>query len=86
MTEITGFGKKVPYIIDLFVVSIWGIMTVFIIFKALKLLDSDNKVDFTAVLGIYAGVTGLATQIVSFHRGSSQGSADKSRVIHEMKK
>ena len=86
MTEITGFGKKVPYIIDLFVVSIWGIMTVFIIFKALKLLDSDNKVDFTAVLGIYAGVTGLATQIVGYHRGSSQGTEDMSRMLENMKK
>ena len=70
-------AKNIPYLIDCFILLIWGAMTIFILGKALKLVDTDNSSDFTVVLGIYAGVTGLATQIVAFHRGSSQGSRMK---------
>jgi hypothetical protein len=39
----------------------------------------------SGVLGIYSGVTALATMIIQFHRGSSQGSRDKTQLIDKMK-
>lgn len=73
-------AKNVPYILDLFVMLIWGSMTIFIIAKAINLV-SDETIDWTAILGIYSGVTALATQVLSFHRGSSQGSKDKTKAL-----
>lgn len=73
-------AKNVPYILDLFVMLIWGSMTIFIIAKAINLVN-DDSIDWTAILGIYSGVTALATQVLSFHRGSSQGSKDKTKVL-----
>lgn len=66
-------AKNVPYIIDCFVLLIWGVMTVFIIAKAFNMIK-DMAIDWTPILGIYSGVTAMATQIISFHRGSSAGS------------
>lgn len=69
-------AKNIPYILDCFIMLIWGIMTTFIIAKAFNVIV-DAVIDWTPILGIYSGVTALATQIISFHRGSSSGSRMK---------
>lgn len=69
-------AKNVPYFIDCFVLLTWGIMTFFIIAKAFSLI-ADITIDWAPILGIYSGVTAMATQIISFHRGSSAGSRMK---------
>lgn len=77
-------AKNVAYCLDMFVLLIWGSMTVYIVCKFLNIIKSQQGVDFSGVLGLYAGVTALATQIIGFHRGSSKGSEDKSKQIDTM--
>jgi hypothetical protein len=77
-------SKNVAYCLDIFVLLIWGTMTVYIVCKFLNIIKSQQGVDFSGVLGLYAGVTALATQIIGFHRGSSKGSEDKSKQIDSM--
>lgn len=72
-------AKNVPYFLDLFIMLIWGKMTIFIIAKAFNLIQ-DGQIDWAPILGIYSGVTALATQVISFHRGSSQGSRIKDLI------
>lgn len=79
-------AKNVAYCIDIFIVLIWGAMTVYVIAKQLNLIKAQIGVDFSGVLGIYAGVTALATQIISFHRGSSKGSEKKTEALERMAK
>ena len=70
-------AKNVPYMIDIFVTIIWGSLTFYLVAKSLNLIKSDVGVDLTGIYGIYAGVTGLMTQVLSFHRGSSSDSRKK---------
>ncbi len=84
MEKNTWLSKNVAYCLDIFIILIWGLMTCYIVAKFLNIIKVSNTTDFSGVLGIYAGVTGLATQIVSFHRGSSRGSEDKSKQIDTM--
>ncbi len=79
-------SENIAFIIDLIVVGVWAAMTVYIIAKFLGIIKAQVGVDFSGVLGIYAGVTGLATQVLSFHRGSSRGSEDKSKQIENLTK
>lgn len=78
-------AKNIGYFIDIVIVLAWLGMTFYIVARALKIIDIDGKsVDFSVVLGIYSGVTAMAATIINFHRGSSQGSADKQRLIERM--
>lgn len=66
-------AKNVPYLIDMFIMLIWGGLTLYFAARFLNIIG-ENNVDLSPLLGIYAGVTGLATQVLNFHRGSSMGS------------
>lgn len=77
-------AKNVAFCIDIFVILIWGVMTIYIIGKFLNIIKSQQGVDFSGVLGLYAGVTAVATQIIGYHRGSSKGSDDKQKHINKM--
>jgi len=66
-------AKNIPYFIDVFISLIWGGMTFYIVATAVRLVQIEG-VDTSSILGIYAGVTALMTQVLSFHRGSSHGS------------
>lgn len=79
-------SKNVAYLIDLFVMLVWGSMTVYIALRALKLLQDTHPVDFSVILGIYSGVTGVMMTVLNFHRGSSKGSEDKGKTIDKMMK
>lgn len=76
-------AKNVGYILDLFLGAIWGSITIFIIAKALKLVDSSA--DMTAVLSIYGTVTAVFMMSMNFHRGTSKGSEDKSKELKELR-
>jgi len=76
--------ENVAVLIDLIIILVWAGLTCYITGKFLGIIKSQQGVDFSGILGIYAGVTGLATQIVSFHRGSSKGSEDKSKQIDSL--
>lgn len=75
-------SKNVAYILDIFLGAIWGTVTVFIVGKALKIID--NPVDMTAVLSIYGTITAVFMTVINFHRGSSKGSEDKTKQINKM--
>jgi len=74
-------ARNVAYIIDVFIVGLWGGVTVYLLGGMLHLIAQKQGVDYTGVTAIWGGVTALATQIIGFHRGSSQGSADKQKFI-----
>ncbi len=76
-------AKNVGYILDLFLGLIWGSITVFIVGKALKIVDSNA--DMTAVLSIYGTITAVFMMTMSFHRGTSKGSEDKSKELKEQR-
>lgn len=78
-------AKNIGYLIDILLVSVWSALTFYIVARALHIIDTEGKsVDFTTVLGIYAGVSTMAGTVVNFHRGSSQGSADKAKMIDRL--
>ena len=78
-------ARNIGYVIDIVLVAMWLTLTFYIVARALKIIDIDGKqVDFTVVLGIYSGVTAMAATVVNFHRGSSQGSVDKQKMIDKL--
>ena len=79
-------AKNVGYMLDIFVILIWACMTFYIAAKYLNLISSAPGVDFSGIWGLYATVTSMATIVLSWHRGSSKGSEDKSKVIDRMSK
>lgn len=78
-------SKNVAYMIDIFVIVIWGFLTIYLIGNSLKIIKT-SQVDLTGIYGLYAAVTGVAMTIINFHRGSSRGSEDKQKHINEMMK
>ena len=68
-------ARNTGYFLDLFMALIWGTLTVFIIGKAFHFVG--DGVNFTEILSVYATVTAIFSQVVSFHRGSSMGSKMK---------
>lgn len=77
-------SKNISYIIDIFVCMVWGVMTFYLLAKWINLIKSDTPVDMTGILGVYAAVCGMFTQVLSYHRGSSKGSDDKQKTIDRM--
>lgn len=77
-------SRNVSYLIDLFVMTIWGAMTIYIGLRALKLLEDAHQVDFSVILGIYAAVSTQMGTVLNFHRGSSKSSEDKGKQIDKM--
>jgi len=77
-------AKNVAYLIDVFIIALWGGLTAYVLASMLHLIAKEAGVDYTGVTAIWGGVTALATQIIGFHRGSSQGSVEKSKLIDKM--
>lgn len=77
------WAKNTAYFLDVFVGLIWGTMTLFLIAKALNLVDNVNA-DLTAVLSIYTTVTAIFMISMNFHRGSSAGSKAKGDQLERM--
>lgn len=77
-------ARNVPYLLDLGAMGIWGALTIYIIMRALKLIEANENADFNVVLGIYSGVTGVFMTVLNYHRGSSQGSVDKQKTLDRL--
>lgn len=77
-------SKNVAYMIDLFIMIIWGTMTVYLIMVMLNFVKADIGADVSGVLGVYSGVTAIAMTVLNFHRGTSKGSEDKSKQLTHM--
>lgn len=78
-------AKNIAYCIDGFVILLWGVLTIYLIASALKIVKT-NQVDLTGIYGLYAAVTGVAMTIINFHRGSSVGSERKQKFMEEVSK
>lgn len=77
-------AKNVAYILDIFIFSVWGAMTVYLILMMLNFVKADKGADVSGVLGVYSGITAIAMTVLNFHRGTSRGSEDKSKQINSM--
>lgn len=77
-------SKNIAYLIDSFIMLIWGSMTVYLICVMLNFVKADIGADVSGVLGVYSGVTAIAMTVLNFHRGTSKGSEDKSKQITQM--
>ena len=77
-------AKNLAYIMDLLITVTWIGLTTYLMLVMLNLVKSDNHADYTAVTAVWGAVTGVFTQVLSFHRGSSQGSSDKQRLLDKM--
>ncbi len=78
-------AKNIAYIIDIWLALIWGVFTLYVAALWAKMINSSS-VDFTGVLSLYTTVTAVFMITVNFHRGTSQGSADKQKIIDKMKR
>ena len=77
-------AKNIAYVIDIFVTFLWGGLTTYLMAIMLNLVKKDVNVDYTAVTAVWGAVTGVFTQVLSFHRGSSKGSEDKQKLLDKM--
>lgn len=68
----TMLAKIVPYAIDIVIMLTWVGATFYIASEVFNGVDVSD-----GIWGLYSTVTGLATNIVGFHRGSSMGSKRK---------
>lgn len=76
-------SKNIAYCIDAFITLLWGVLTIYLIASALKIIKT-NQVDLTGIYGLYAAVTGVTMTIINFHRGSSVGSERKQKQMEKM--
>jgi len=77
------WAKNTAYFLDVFIGLIWGCITIFIVCKALKLVD-NVQADMTAILSIYSTITAIFMISVNFHRGTSIGSQNKQKTIDKL--
>lgn len=73
--DATTLAKIVPYAIDLTIVATWIVSSFYIAHNAFSGTDISD-----GIWGLYSTITGLCTQIVGFHRGSSIGSKIKDKI------
>ena len=72
----TTMAKNVPYVIDMFVLLVWGIFTFYIVGVVVKIISASG-IDTAPLMAMYSGVCLMAGQVLNFHRGSTQGSRMK---------
>ena len=77
-------AKNIAYIIDIFVTILWGGLTTYIVCIMLNFIEKDQGADYTSVLAVWGSIMGIFATVLSFHRGSSQGSQDKQKLIDKM--
>lgn len=81
-TEKSWLGKNIVYLLAVFVTSVWGAITLYLVARALKLVG--DGVDLTAVLSVYSTVTAVFSTVLNFYFGSSTGSREKQDKINEL--
>jgi len=72
-------SKNVGYILDLFLATLWGTITVIMFLKIFKI--TAQEVDMISLMALHGTVTAVFMMSVSFHRGTSRGSEDKSKEL-----
>jgi len=72
-------SKNVGYILDLFLATLWGTITVIMFLKVFKI--AAQEVDMISLMSLHGTVTAVFMMSVSFHRGTSRGSEDKSKEL-----
>ena len=78
--------KLRPTIIAFIIISIWAFLTVYIICIMFGIIRRDITTNFEAILGLYAGVTAMASSIKDFDFGSSASSKANGDAIREIAK
>lgn len=76
-------AKNFPYIMDAFIMLIWGALAIYITGRMMNFIESAKGVDMSGVWGMFSAVTALATTVLTFHRGSSKASEDKTKFIQD---
>lgn len=76
-------AKNVAYCLDIFIISVWGFLTIYLICIMLSIVKKQTGVDYTAVTAVWGGVTAFAGTILNFHRGTSAGSKQKTDTIQD---
>lgn len=71
----TMLAKIVPYGIDCLITATWIGATFYIASEVIDGIDIDN-----GIWGLYSTVTGMASTVLNFHRGSSMGSKVKDKL------
>jgi hypothetical protein len=79
-------AKNLAYIIDLFVTILWGGLTTYLMAIMLHLAPKQAGVDYTAVTAVWGAVSATFGTVINFHRGSSQGSTDKQKILDRLTK
>lgn len=72
-------SKNVGYILDLFLATLWGTITVIMFLKVFKI--AAQEVDMISLMSLHGTVTAVFMMSVSFHRGTSRGSEVKSKEL-----
>lgn len=78
--------KLRPTLISLTVTAIWASMTVYIIANVLGFVKRDPSSNLESVLALYAGLSTLFSQVLTFEFGSSAGSKAKQYTIDNIAK
>lgn len=79
-------SKNVAYCIDIFIILLWGVLTIYMVAVMLNIVTKQTGVDYTAITAVWGGVSTLAGTVLNFHRGGSRGSEYKNRMIANMLK
>ncbi len=77
-------AKNLAYVIDAFVTILWGILTTYLMAVMLHLAPKQAGVDYTAVTAVWGAVSATFGTVINFHRGSSQGSQDKQKILDKL--
>lgn len=80
----TWLGRHIIVLIALFVTTIWGLCTIYLVARALRLVG--ESADLTAVLSVYSTITATFMVILNYYFGSSKGSQDKQEQINDLMK
>lgn len=73
-------ARHVGYLLDLVVATVWAACTIYLLLRALKLVDVGGA-DLTGVLALYSTVTATFMTCLTYHRGSSASSQAKDAAL-----
>jgi len=77
-------ARNVGYLLDLGLFAVWATCTIYLVLRALKLVNIGSAVDLTGVLAIYSTITAAFMTSLTFHRGSSRGSEVKDAALRQL--
>lgn len=81
-TEKSWIANNISHIIALFVMVVWGLLSI----KITQELLRGNKADVTTLMAFWAGISGTFINVLSYYFGSSSGSRSKDETIKDLSK